>query len=251
MRKTKLLTVILVAILLVGLAPTSPLLASDGPSTIRVTGAGAVATPPDFATVRLGVRTENNNAQLALLENNEIVNRIIQGAKDIGIEDDDIHTANFSIHGTFGTGANWNVITSHRVTNNVSIIVRDMELIGAVLGAAVEAGANISTGIAFGITDSTAAYNQALALASRDAQTKAQTIASALDVRIVGVVSVFESHGTHMPVARATVGDGNIPGPFFAPGAPAATAEANWGVPIEVADLSVTANVEIIFEIAP
>ena len=243
MRKTKAFTAAL-AVLLTGLIFAQPLSTAEA-STIRVSGGGAVAVTPDFATVRLGVRTDNEDPQLALLENNSIVANVLEAVMAAGIDEDDIVTANFAIFGSFGTGALWDTIIGYRVNNTVVVTIRDMELIGDVLGAGVAAGANVSDGIAFGIRDSANAYSQALALAVHDATTRAQAIAGALGVNIIGIASVTEMHGVHTPVAqRATMGGSPSLGMAMA-------AEAAWGVPIEVTDLSVTARVEIVFLVGP
>jgi len=226
------------AILLAGVIFAQPLQASE-PPTLTVSGTGAVSIAPDIATVNLGVSTQHENPQRALAENSTQTTAVIAAVRALGIDEDDIRTSNFFIDPVFGF--DWVEITSYRVTNTITVTLRDIDQIGDVLGAGVAAGANVSHGISFGVSDSSAAYNQALALAIENAQSRANAMAAALGTRITGISAVVEMGGMHMPMSRAHFG------------MPMAIAEMDVaaGVPIEAGDLIVTANVQIIFTIAP
>ena len=237
MKKSKLFTAIF-AVLLAGAIFAQPLLASEL-STITVNGTGAVMVAPDIATISLGVSTQNTSPQRALTENNSLTETVIAALRDLDIEEDDIRTANFFIDAVFGH--DWTTITGYRVTNTIAVTVRNLDQVGEVLGAAVAAGANISHGVSFGISDSSEAYQQALALAIQDAQSKARAMARALDAEIIARVSVVEMGGVHMPVMTRQMA-----------GAAAMEADMAWGaVPIEAGDLTITANVQIVFSVTP
>jgi len=237
MKKSKLFMALL-ATLFATLVFALPLQAAE-PPTITVNGTGAVSIAPDIATINLGVSTQHDNPQRALADNSRQTTAVIAAVRALGIDDDDIRTSNFFIDPVFGF--DWVEITGYRVTNTITVTLRDIDKIGDVLGAGVAAGANVSHGISFGVADSTAAYNQALALAIQNAQGRAQAMATALDTRITGLVSVIEVSGWHMPVSRAHFGAGMM----------VAEMDAVAGVPIEAGDLIVTANVQIIYAIAP
>lgn len=239
MKRTKLFTAIF-AIMLAGAIFAQPLAAAEL-STITVNGTGVVTLAPDIATVNLGVSTQHENPQLALEENNRITTAVIATLRDLDIEEDDIRTANFFIDAMFG-GPDWQTITGYRVSNTVTVTIRDIDQVGDVLSAAVAAGANVSHGISFGSSDSAEAYEQALALAIRDADRKARAMAIALGTEIIGRVSVVEMGGIHAPVMRQAMG--------FA--MEMAADDMAWpAVPIEAGNLTVTANVQIIFSVAP
>ncbi|MCL2573167.1 MAG: SIMPL domain-containing protein [Defluviitaleaceae bacterium] len=237
MRKTRIFATIM-AVVMMGAVFAQPLAASSAP-TITVNGAGAVSVTPDMATVNLGVSTQNASVQRALEENNILVATVIAAMLEIGIDEDDIRTASFWIDPAFGP--DWTTITGFRVTNSVSVIVRDIEQVGDVLGAAVAAGANVSHGVSFGISDSASAYSQALALAVQNAEGKAQALAAALGRDITGIVSVVEMGGMHSPMARGLYGAGAV-----------AEADMAWSsVPIEAGSMTVTASVQIVYSITP
>jgi len=234
MKKSKLF-VALLSVMLMGAIFAQPVFAAE-PSTITVTGTGAVSVTPDFATVRLGVTTENPQPGIALTENNARVAAVIAAIRALGIDAEDIRTANFTI--TDVRDANWVHIIGHRVNNTVTVTIHDIDQVGDIIGAAIAAGATVSGGVSFGITDSSEAYNLALALAVQNANSKGRAIAAALGANIDSVVAVVEMGGMHMPVAMARQEMAF------------AADSAGWGVPIEAGDLTVTANVQITFSIA-
>ena len=70
-------------------------------------------------------------------------------------------------------------ITGYNVSDTVTVIVRDIARLGALLDKAVEAGANAMYGIAFGQNDPSALLDKARPLAVADARRKAEIYASA------------------------------------------------------------------------
>ena len=55
-------------------------MAQDG-GQITVSGVGSVATVPDMATIRLGVRTEDRIAAVALSANSQAVAEVLDGSE--------------------------------------------------------------------------------------------------------------------------------------------------------------------------
>ena len=234
MRKTKLFSSMF-AILLAGLMFIQPLQAGEM-STITVNGTGAVSLAPDIATVNLGVSTQNANPQHALEENNALTANLITTLRNLDISEENIRTAHFFIDAVWG-GHDWATITGYRVSNTVTVTIHDIDRLGDIMAAAVAAGANVSHGISFGISDSAEAYEQALAMAIADAERKARAMARALNSEIIGRNSVIEIGGMFTPVAR-TMG--------------AVAMEADMvlsSVPIEAGELTVTANVQIVYSV--
>jgi len=238
MKKSKLFTALL-AILLASAVFAQPMQAAEL-STIIVNGTGSVSLAPDIATVSLGVSTQHEQPQHALEENNVLTATIIETLLDLGVDEDDIRTEHFWIDAVFDF--DWITITGYRVTNGISVTIRDIDQVGDILGAAVAAGANVSHGISFGTSDSTQAHEQALVLAIQDALRKANILADALDAEILGRISVTEIGGMHAPTAWRSTGG-------FA--SEMMDAMAFSSVPIEAGNLTVTANVQIVFSVTP
>ena len=66
--------------------------------TINVSGQSKVTASPDFATISLGVLTEDKDAKVAQRANAESMDKVIKAIKALGIAEADIQTTNYSIY---------------------------------------------------------------------------------------------------------------------------------------------------------
>ena len=73
--------------------------------------------------------------------------------------------------------------------------VDDLNLVAAVIDAALAAGANQLEGVSFGLQDDQAVRQQALRRAVDEARGKADAMAAALGVELAGIISVTEEPG--------------------------------------------------------
>jgi uncharacterized protein YggE len=92
--------------------------------------------------------------------------------------------------------------------------VRNVARAGAVVDAAVAAGANESSGPSFDRSDRSDLYRNALRRAFADARAKAQTLASEAGASVGPVLRIEESSVPEAPVpyeARAALGSGSTP----------------------------------------
>ncbi len=195
---------------------------------IVVSGTGRVAVRPDQAVVTAGVQTRAATAQQAQDQNNRLMQAVIDAIKALKIPDRDVQTSGISLYPIMEQGQ---TVTGYSASNNVTVTVENVDQVGAVLDAAVRAGANQATGIRFGLKDATAARNKALAAAAADARSKADALATALGLQISGILSVSEQ---------------STGGPIVVGPRPAAAAAAE-SVPVEPGELDVTAEVTIVF----
>ena len=171
-----------------------PALAEDNPRLIRVSGNATVALAADTATLQIGVNTKKPTVQEAQKENAALMNAVLEALHAIGIEDQDIMTSQFNVSSMFDysvSSMGQEIRTQYyEVQNNVSVTVHDLTLIGQVLDAAMEAGANTSYGITFSSTKQNEAYQKALTRAVEDAMQKAGVLAGAAKVQLGNLVSM-------------------------------------------------------------
>ena len=171
-----------------------PALAEDNPRLIRVSGNATVALAADTATMQIGVNTKKPTVQEAQKENAALMNAVLEALHAIGIEDQDIMTSQFNVSSMFDysvSSLGQEIRTQYyEVQNNVSVTVHDLTLIGQVLDAAMEAGANTSYGITFSSTKQNEAYQKALTRAVEDAMQKAGVLAAAAKVQLGNLVSM-------------------------------------------------------------
>lgn len=164
---------------------------------ITVVGEGEVSIQPDVAHVNIGVETLRDTVQEASSENRTTVEDVLNVLMEQGIAEEDIQTSNYNVsverYGPEGPLAESDV--SYRVSNNVSVNIRDLEAIGEILDATVEAGANSIYGIEFDLEDATSAESEARAAAVENARTKAEDIAELSGVELGNIIAVSEIIG--------------------------------------------------------
>ena len=121
--------------------------ATSLPRTITVVGEGKVKIKPDIARANIGVEVMKNSVKEASDANKAALESVLEALKQNGIEEKDIQTSGFSIFAErFGPeGPLPEDQTNYRVSNNVSVVIRDLEKVGAILDAAIEAGADALT----------------------------------------------------------------------------------------------------------
>ena len=108
----------------------------------------------------------------------------------------------------------------YTVSNEVRIKVRDLAKVGAVIDAALAAGANYSQNLVFAIEDDTPLRKEALAKAASNAEAEAKSIAQALGVKLGYPVSVNEggAQAPPMPMMRMAAMDAAAPSTPIMPG---------------------------------
>lgn len=167
------------------------------PRTITVVGEGKVKIKPDIARAQIGVEVMKASVKEASDANKATLDAVLAALKAQGIAEKDIQTSGFSIFAErYGPeGPLPENQTNYRVSNNVSVVIRDLDKVGATLDAAIEAGANNIFGIEFGLDNTDASESEARKGAVADAKAKAEELAELTGVTVGDVVSVSEVIG--------------------------------------------------------
>lgn len=226
--------------LVVALALPLPALAQQAPETPRVivTGEGEATVRPDMAVVSLSVMREAETARAALDANNEAMNAVISALKEAGIEDRDIQTSGLSIQPRWDyprgeDGSQEARLVAYQVTNSLTIRVRDLARVGAVIDNSVSLGVNQGGSISFTNQDPDAVIDQARRAAVEDATRRAGTLADAANVELGDILEITEQ--------------ANMPPPMPL-GARAMRMEAaDASVPVEAGENSYSVNVTMTF----
>ena len=158
-------------------------------STITVTGNGTVDSTPNRASFDFGVTTNGATAAEALSRNSAEARSIIDALKKAGIAAADIQTTQVSLWPQ--TSSNGMTITGYQASNSVNVSAA-LARSGALVDAAVGAGANNVDGPDLDTADKASLYDQALDKALSDAKQKAQAIASAAGLRLGTALKVHE-----------------------------------------------------------
>ena len=174
-------------------------------NTINVSATGKIEVSPDIAFVTVGAISENSNALTAQQQNANAMSNIITALKNSGISENDIKTSGYSISPKYSYNKETGIssIVGYSVSNQVRVTVRDVTKAGNVIDIAATNGANMSGNIVFDLADREKAYNDALRIAVRNAETRAKTIADTLGIAINKPSSVTESGSYYSPVYKS------------------------------------------------
>jgi hypothetical protein len=190
---------LVVALTLPSLAQSSSPSPGTGGSgrTVMVTGSASIRSAPDEAVVTLGVQTQAPTAQGALQQNASRMNNVMKAILGDGVKPTDIATAWVNLYSNYDSGGT--AIVSYSAQNQVNVTVRDLSNVGSIIDDAVGAGANLSNGIQFQLSDQNQGMERALAEAVANARAKAEALASAGDASLGSVVTITEGTTPHYP----------------------------------------------------
>jgi uncharacterized protein len=167
--------------------------------TVTVTGTGTIHATPDEAIISLGVQTQADSAQDAMQRNAEQMVAVFKALADLGIKGGDLSTTGVNLNPNYGP--NGGQVSGYTASNQVQVTVRDVGNVGKVIDAAVAAGANLTNGITFQLSDQNKGETDALQAAVDNAKTKAQALADAAGAQLGPVVTISEATApTYPPV---------------------------------------------------
>lgn len=158
--------------------------------TISVTGQATVQLEPDMVMISLGVTATHEEVLLAQEQVNMAMNQVIEAlTTDMAIPEEDVATSEYRIdeYWEYNSMSGRSEMIGYNATAMLSIYVRDIAQAGAVIDAAMKAGANQLRSVEFMSSDDSAARDQALTLAVQDGMHKAQVIAKAAGLNLPAV----------------------------------------------------------------
>lgn len=197
------------------------------PDTVTTLGHGVITIAPDEATVTAGVHTQAASAAAALAENAKLMNDVVAALKAAGGQQ--LQTQQVSLYPQTDQQGQ---VNAYVADNSVSAKTK-IAGAGALIDAAVGAGANTVNGPALSVSDRDARYRDALGKAVADARLKAEALAKA------GGFGVG-------PVSTVTEQVANVPMPVFQAAGAVAKADST---PIEPGTQDVIADVVVTFRI--
>lgn len=191
----------------------APALADDDDITPRITvsATGTAEIAPDMAIINLTVLREAATAREALDANTAAMAEVLAAMEEEGIAKRDLKTSNFAIRPVIfyprnSSGQNEEPrITGYRVHNALTVRVRDLDRLGAILDRSVTLGVNQGGGIDFTNDDPGETVKQARVNAMKKAIAKATTLTEAAGVALGRILSISErvDRPRPSPLARA------------------------------------------------
>jgi uncharacterized protein YggE len=213
---------------------------TDTRRTITVTGQGEVNVAPDIAALAIAVETTAPKAADAVSENASRSAKVATALKSMVGKDDKVTTTRYSLEPRYDVikpgQPSEPRINGYVARNEVQVETHKLDAVGGLIDAASNAGANRINSLQFTLSSRNEALRAALEKAGSEAQAQAESIAKALGVKLKGVASATTSSG---PIVQPR---------YFEPRAMAAM-EARPPTPIEPSSVSVSASLQVKYEI--
>ncbi len=239
----------IIAVLLAGLLLLSACVTVPGPQQpedkkqITVSNTAENEIPADMVEISLGIETIAKDAKTSQEQNAEIATAIMTALNRLGLGKDEIETGQYSVYPRqdWDQTTSRSKITGYSTTNMIIVKTSRIDIAGAIIDAGAQAGANRVNNVQFTLSKAAeeTAKTAALKMATEGAKGKAQAIADGLGVKLLGVASVNEAN-VYFP-------------PMYMRGYETAMAldkaEAVAMPPIEAGDLTVTATVNVVYNI--
>lgn len=169
---------------------------------VAAEGIGEVQVEPNQAAITFGVVTQAKTAADAQGKNAELANAVYQSILALGIDNKDIKTQDYSVQPQYVyEKGETTKIKGYLVSNNVRVQVKDVKLVGKVIDAALQAGANEASSIEWKVADNEAYKLQALELAVKNAKAKIEIMAKAAGHKVKRIVAIAEN-GISVPEYR-------------------------------------------------
>ncbi|MFA6547347.1 MAG: SIMPL domain-containing protein [Candidatus Magasanikbacteria bacterium] len=165
--------------------------------TIVVSGYGKVNGNNDIAVTTIGYSNTDKDVAKAQLDNKKVMDQIMTDLKALSVAEKDLQS-NYTIYPDYNyTQQKGQELIGYKVTNQLTIKIRDLSKIPQILGLAGKYGATEVSGLNFTIDDPENLKMDARAKALADAKLKAQYLSEKLGVRLGSVVSFNEYEGTN------------------------------------------------------
>ncbi len=157
---------------------------------IEVDGTGEARGTPDLATLNLAIETHAATAEEAASRNGALAEKIIDALKAKLDGKGKISTGGYSLNPEYDQrpGREQPKIVGYTAQNSITAETGALDLLGALIDAAIAAGANRVNYLNFALKDDSKVRSEAITIATRDAKAQADALADALGVKLGKVV---------------------------------------------------------------
>lgn len=181
--------------------------------TITVSGNGDVSVKPDLVSLKFLVKSTDWNVGKAVEKNATNSDFVFKALKDAGVDSSDISTADYQIY----QDNSKDFPGQYTVKNTIAVIIRNTEITGKVIDAAVKSntGANGLISFEYAVSDKSNAIRQARTLAIQNAQDAASLLAGVSGCKVSNVINISENYTTSrsnsdMLLSKATLSENAV-----------------------------------------
>ncbi len=160
---------------------------------IVVGGTGRVSVEPDVADLDWASRWPGQRSTRLAPSPPTTMAAILAAVADAGVERRDVRTTLLSVQPRYDYRENQPpVLTGYELANVVEVTVRDLARLGEVVDGTLRAGATSMDGLSFRVDDPAPAEREARLRAMAAARARADVLAEAAGLSIVGVSDIVE-----------------------------------------------------------
>ena len=233
---------LLLAPLLLVLAPAMAAAQSDSGDAgarLTLTAEGQVEAVPDMATITLGVAREGESAAEASAAMAEAADALLQALVGAGLAERDIRTSALTLaprRAPRDSAGRAGEITGYEASTTVTVRLRALDRLGAVLDTAIGSGANRMQGLALGLSDPQPLMDEARRRAVAEAARRAALYAEAAGLTLGPLLMLSETGAAE-------------PRPFAARADMALAQSA--AMPVAAGEITLTARVTVTYALGP
>jgi uncharacterized protein YggE len=204
--------------------------------TVTVRGNGSASVQPDQVRMSIQVNVRGESASEAMKTASTRAQEVLTILRSVGVDTKDIQTTRVGVSPIYDYEKRTQPppIIGYAATNDFNAVFRNaaMNRIGEFVDRAVTAGASTFGGLVYESSRERELERVALTGAAMDARARAEVLAAELGITLGEVISVTET-GMHAP--SPIVHDMRV--------------EATMAAPVMTGEISVTANVEVVFAV--
>lgn len=214
-------------------------MAEDEMRTITVNGTGFAEVSPDRATLQMSIVAREPTLAAAQKTAADVTNKVLKMLDRMSIDRKQVDTTGASVRPDY----RWNrekeeqELRGYISERQISVEIRDLEKLGAIVEGAVDAGVNQVSPPQLDSSKRKDTYRKALRVAAEDARDNAAQLADALGAKLGKVISI--NSGSNQP---------RPPVPYAA-NMRTLSAESDAVESYNAADLSFNAAVTVVFEL--
>ena len=218
-------------------------------NTITVSGTGKIDRSPDTAKVSFTISDEQKDVKVAQDNVSKKIDMVTKALDALGVEEKHIKTDSYTSYPQYDYENTIRCITTpcpsnstpvlrgYQVSHVVTVSIKALDSVPAVLGALGDAGVTNISGPNFGFEDDKEIGREARDLAIEDARKEAEKLARSLGVRLVRIVSFSDNSGGY-------------PMPMYARDAVMNESAKAGSIPsLPVGEQNITSNVTVVYEI--
>ena len=166
---------------------------------------------PDVASLNLAIETHAATAQQSAGQNAALAQKVVDALNTKLQGKGKVWTGGYSLYPEYNEPRpnDKPVVTGYRAETRSPWRRARSECSGGSIDTAIEAGANRINFLNFTLRDESQARSQAIALAAKDAQTQADSLAKSLGVKLGPVVKATTEAESHADADDARGGDGD------------------------------------------